>query len=70
MKRAIILRDERSGEYFTNDYECWWSRDIKDAYRLKDLDEVEQLIEIRLGYEHSNGFEDVQFLEAVTIYVK
>lgn len=67
MKKALILRDERSSEYFTNDYECWWSRRIEDAYKIKSIDEVDSLLDIR---NSESIFGDVEFIEVVIVYTK
>lgn len=70
MKKKLILRNEKTGEYFTNDYECWWSRDIKDAYQYDESDDMESIISRLLDESYKNPLEGVDYIEIVTFYCK
>lgn len=72
MKKKLILRNEKTGEYFTNDYECWWSRDIKDAYQYQDFDDedLDSLFSRLLNESYKNPLEGVDYVEIVTFYCR
>ncbi len=70
MDKKLILRNERTGEYFTNDYERYWSKNIKDAYRYNKDEDMESLIERFLGESYNNALEGVEYLELVTFFCR
>lgn len=70
MKKKLLLRNEKTGEYFTNDYECWWSRDIKDAYQYNEIDDMESIISRLLDESYKNPLDGVDYIEIVTFYCR
>lgn len=67
MKKVLVLKDEKTGMYFTNDYDCWWSRNILDACKFGDIAEVDNIIGIRMS-EYENPFKDTNFIEILEFY--
>lgn len=39
-----IIKNTENGRYFTDNYNCYWSKDIEDAYLFSDEDEISKSI--------------------------
>jgi hypothetical protein len=68
MKKKLVLKDEQTGMYFTNDYECYWSRYISDAYQYSENEDMESILSRLLVNDYFPPFENVSYIELVTIY--
>ena len=68
MKKVLVLKDEKTGMYFTNDYECWWSRDISDAYKYEEDTNFEAFFGNLLANDYDNPLYEVKYVELVVFY--
>jgi len=70
MKKKLVLKDEKTGMYFTNDYECWWSRDILDAYKYDENENMGTIFNYLLANTWDNPLEGVNYIQLVIFYCK
>ena len=70
MKKVQILKDWETGTYFTNDYECWWSRDVRDAYEYGEEQDLSKGIESLLQNNYDNPFSGKNYIELVVFYCR
>jgi hypothetical protein len=69
MYKVLILKDTETGKFFTGSYNGYWSREISEA---KEFDDDIQ-IELKVADEQTNeseAFENIQYLEVITILKK
>jgi len=69
MKKRLILRNEDTGKYFTNDYRDWWSRDISLAFQINE-DDLEEVIKGLNDNEFNDPLEGVDYIEVVVVYCR
>jgi hypothetical protein len=62
-----IVKNIENGKYFTDNYNCYWSRDIEDAYLFSDENEISKSIK---KYQEDSGspFEDIKMMLIETVY--
>ena len=67
LKRFIVIQNESSGEYFTNDCDNWWSRDIKNAFFFNNQKEAKTIL---LEFKDSmfDPFKNVDFFKLLPIF--
>jgi hypothetical protein len=70
MKKKLVLKNEQTGMYFTNDYECWWSRDISDAYKYDENENMETIFSCLLANDYDNPLDGVNYIELVVFYCR
>lgn len=66
MITKLVIKNPETGKYFTNDRECWWSRELSSAVKFDEMGELEACIESR-RYDFNMPFEDVTYLQIETI---
>ena len=70
MRKVQILKDWSTGTYFTNDYECWWSRDVSDAYQYGVEQDLSKVIENLLLNDFDNPLNGKNYIELVFFYCR
>lgn len=61
-----IIKNTENGRYFTNKYDCFWSKDIEDAYLFPSEDEIHSYL--RKIEMMDSPFENVKMILIETVY--
>lgn len=61
-----IIKNTENGKYFTDNYNCYWSKDIEDAYLFTNDDEIISYIK-KLGERMDTPFEDIKMILIETV---
>lgn len=71
MKKLYVIKNTENSRYFTGDYDCFWSLDIKDAKKYAIIESLERDIEEQTNPENDlDSFEKVKCIIVETIYLK
>jgi len=71
MKKAYVIKNTENNKYFTNDYNGWWSLDIKDADTFATENEVARALTDFMSPENELGaFDDVKSVIIETVWFK
>jgi len=62
-----IVKNTENGRYFTNKYDCFWSKDIEDAYLFPNEDEIHSFVR-GIGERMETPFEDIKMIIIETVY--
>ena len=68
MIKELILKNEQTNEYFTNDYNGYWSRNVEDAYKYDATQDMESILNSLVSNNYAPPLEGVRYLELVTIF--
>lgn len=69
MKKVYVLMDDDSNKYFTNDYECFWSRNMEDAYKFSSDTNMDEIIN-HLNNMWDEPLKNVKAIVLGTLYVR
>jgi hypothetical protein len=67
MKKSYVIQNQKTREFFTNNYKYWWSVDINDAYLFDDNSSIESALR-GAENDYSKPLKDVNFLTILTVY--
>jgi hypothetical protein len=70
MQKKLILKDERTGMYFTNDYECYWSRNIMEAYLYDENTDMDTIFSCLLANNYNEPLDGIDYIESVVLYCR
>lgn len=62
-----IIKNTENGRFFTDNYNCYWSKDIEDAYLFSDENEISKSIK-KYQEDSCNPFEDIKMILIETVY--
>jgi hypothetical protein len=67
MKKSYVIKNTENNKYFTDNYNGFWSLDIRDARRYSIIEALERDMSI-ISEGDSDTFENVKTVVLETIY--
>jgi hypothetical protein len=69
MNKKYVIKNTENNKYFTEDYCCFWSLDIKDAHTYLNDEEIEKSIKKATDNEdYDDSFNGVNYILIETVY--